>query len=426
MKTLRNYITTAFLSTLLLTVVVLTFVVSIGGLFKLTDLVTKGVPPGPIFGVFLSGLPQALSFAIPVSAITATLLVFGRLSADSEITAMRACGIGLWRITSWMMPVALVLMLACVYINSEMVPHSHFARRAAVTQLGVINPVELIDEGRTIRDFDGLSLYVERKKGDTLLNVRIFDQREEGRTREIKAERGEVSMPADSGDLLLSLEQVTVDPFSFDRPGKADAARWLVRIADARRTAYYRRRDKDMTLVELYTGAQALRATAASNRSVRIAGTQAAVLRECAPGDFDGWCTNCVAVASPGKALASGEVHVGRLSAHRFARGHGIWEGMEEQRSQAMRMMVEFHKRLALASSAFAFVFLGVPLGIRSHRKESSLGIGLGLLVVYLFYMFIMLAGQLASRPEFRPDLLNWVPVMLALVLGAWMIRRLR
>lgn len=368
MKTLRNYITTAFLSTFLMTVAVFTFVVSIGGLFKLTDLVTKGVPPGPIVRVFLSGMPQALSFAIPVSAITATLLVFGRLSADSEITAMRACGVSVWRISGWLLPMSLLLALACVYINSELAPQSHYARRTAVAQLGMISPVELIEEGRTIRDFDGLSLYVERKKGNTLSNIRIFDQREEGRTREIKAVRGEVSVPTNSGDFVLSLEQVTVDPFTFDHPGKADAARWSVRIADARRSFYYRRRDKDMTLMELYMGARALRVSDAS----------------------------------------------------------GIWEAMEEQRSQAMRMMVEFHKRLALASSAFAFVFLGIPLGIRSHRKESSLGVGLGLVVVYSFYMFILMAEQLASRTAFRPDLLNWVPVVLALLLGVFMIRRLR
>ncbi len=415
MKTLRNYITSAFLSTLLLTIIVLTFVLSIGGLFKLTDLVTKGVPAGPIFEVFLSGLPQALSFAIPVSAITATLLVFGRLSADSEITAMRSCGISLWRVTGWMMPAAALLMLICVYINSEMVPHSHYARRQATAILGVINPVDLIDEGRTIRDFDGLSLYVGRKKANVLYDVRIFDQREAGRTREIKAERGEVLMPEDSGDLILSLEQVSVDPFDFARPGKADAARWSVRIADARRKAYYRRRDKDMTLVELYSGAQALRAEAVA-RSQRQDAPGIEVAPACAPGVFPGWCTNCVSSFVGWNS---------RRNHDETSKPRRLWGGMEEERSQAMRMMVEFHKRLALASSAFAFVFLGIPLGIRSHRKESSLGIGLGLVVVYLFYMFIMLAGQLASRPEYRPDLLNWLPVVLSVVLGIWMIRRL-
>ncbi len=315
-----------------------------------------------------------------------------------------------------MMPSAVLLMLTCVFINSEMAPRSHYARRQATAMLGVINPVDLIQEGRTIRDFDGLSIYVERKKAGVLHDVRIFDQRDAGRTREIKAARGEILMPENSGDLILSLEQVTVDPFDFDRPGKADAARWSVRIADARRTAVYRRRDKDMTLAELYAGAQALR-TEAVFRSQLTDFHEIGITKECAPDFFHGWCSDCV------PSFFSWYLHLSPANDVPSKR-RGIWDGMEEERSQAMSMMVEFHKRLALASSAFAFVLLGVPLGIRSHRKESSLGIGLGLVVVYLFYMFIMLAGQLASRPEFRPDLLNWLPVILTLIMGIWMIRR--
>ncbi len=402
MKTLKHYITTAFLSTFLATLAVFTFVLSIGGLFKLTDLVTRGVPAGPIFRVFLSGLPSALGFAIPISAITATLLVFGRLSADSEITAMRACGISLWQVTRWMLPVAVLLLVACLYINSELMPRSHYARRTATAQLGMINPVDLIEEGRTIREFDGLSLYVERKRGNELEQIRIFDQREQGRTREIKAERAVVSIPTNSNDIVLMLEQVTIDPFSFESPGKADAVRWPIRIEDARRSAVYRRRDKDLTLIELFAGAQGIREEA---RKLEL---QVALLNAEAEA-LNAKRTNTVAIIPPAGVSF----------------GNGIDTRSDELRVRAMRMMVEFHKRLAFSGACFAFVFLGIPLGVRSHRKESSLGIAISLLAVFVFYMFILLAEQLADYPQFRPDLLNWIPITLAFLGGIVMIRRL-
>ncbi|HAS82521.1 MAG TPA: hypothetical protein DCS43_07580 [Verrucomicrobia bacterium] len=406
MKTLKNYILHAFFSTFLSTVAVFTFVLSIGGLFKLTDLVSKGIPPGPILTVFLSGMPQALAFSIPISAVTATLLVFGRLSADSEITAMRACGVSLWQIVGWMLPVGFLLLMTCVYINSELLPRSHYASRTATAHLKVINPVDLIEEGRTIRDFDGLSLYVERKRGDVLEGVRIFDQREEGFTREIKAERGIVSMPTNSNDVVLSLEVVTIDPFSFERPGKADAARWTVRVADARRNVFYRQRDKDLTLAELYLGAKALRQDMHSLRlEVARLDEEAAALNRHRPETE----TNQV-VELPRKSKS---------------RRRDIDQRMVEQNVRLMKMMVEFHKRLALSGASFAFVVLGIPLGIRSHRKESSIGVAVSLVAVFVFYMFVLLAEQLATRPEFRPDLLCWIPVVTALLMGAWMIRRL-
>jgi lipopolysaccharide export system permease protein len=402
MKTLKKYITYAFFWTFLSTLAVFTFVLSIGALFKLTPLVARGVSLAPIIRIFFNGMPTALAFAIPISAITATLLVFGRLSADSEITAMRACGISLWQITRWMLPVALLLLLACLYINSELMPQSHYASRTATARLGVINPVDLIEEGRTIREFDGLSLYVERKRGNELEQIRIFDQREQGRTREIKAERAVVSIPTNSNDIVLMLERVTIDPFSFESPGKADAARWPIRIEDARRSAVYRRRNKDLSMIELYTGAKGTREEA---RKLEL---QVALLNAEADA-LNARRTNTVTVIPPAGVSF----------------GNGIETRSDELRVRAMRMMVEFHKRLALSGACFAFVFLGIPLGVRSHRKESSLGIAMSLLAVFVFYMFLLLAEQLADYPKCRPDLLNWIPIVLALAGGIVMIRRL-
>jgi len=211
-------------------------------------------------------------------------------------------------------------------------------------------------------------------------------------------------MLTNSNDVVLSLEGVTIDPFSFERPGKADAARWTVRVADARRNVYYRQRDKDLTLAELYLGARALRAEAQTLRQ-----EVAKLDEEAAALNRNRIATNTV-VELPRKSKA---------------RRRDIDQQMAEQKVRLMKMMVEFHKRLALSGASFAFVVLGIPLGIRSHRKESSIGVALSLMAVFLFYMFVLLAEQLASRPEFRPDLLCWIPVIAALLMGAWMIRRL-
>jgi len=384
LKTLKHYIQSGFLTTFLISVAVFSFVLSIGGLFKLTDLVTRGLAPGPILGVFLSGLPLALAFAIPISGLTSALLFFGRISADHEITAMRACGINMWRVMAWIAPVAIVQFLACVYINSELIPHSRYTLWLAMSHLGADNPADLIEEGRTIQEFDGISVYVERKRGEVLENIRLFDEREAGRTREIKAERGRIFIPTNSNDIVLSLEQVTIDPFSFERPGSAYSGKWSVRIPDVRRKGTYRRRDKDQTLVELYMQADKLIQDAEVRRVAATSRKGASALEE-------------------------------RLA------------GMQtdELRSRSMRMMVTFHKRLVLSIASVGFIFLGIPMGIGSHRKDSSKGIGLSLLIVFAFYMMITFAEQFAGRPAFRPDLLVWIPAVLLLILDVALIRRL-
>ncbi len=376
MRTLKNYIQTGFIATFLITVGVFTFVLSIGGLFKLTDLVTRGVAPGPIVLVFLSGIPSALSFAIPVSCITSSLLLFHRLSADNEITAMRACGISLRQVTGWLLPIALLLTIICVYIQSELEPQTQQLRRTAMNQLNATTLSDLIDEGQTMQLMTGVSLYVDRKRGKVLENIRIFDAREAGRMRTIQAKRGFITTSDGSNDLLLLIEDVMIDPFSFDRPGVAYCGKWRLPLTGARRTAVYQKRDIDRTLPALYL------------RGKRLMQEADAAIRDAEP----------VPVTED------------RLAAH------------TRMREDAMRTLVTFHRRLVLAVSPVCFMLFGIPMGIRPHRRDTSKGIGLSLLVVFVFFMSSTLSRQLAGYPDLHPDLLTWIPTILLLLIDVFLI----
>lgn len=96
MRILNRYILTECLPTLGLSLAVFTFVLLMHRVIKLSDLViAKGVPLGQVLGLLALALPALLPLLLPVSLLLAVLLAMGRLSGDSEIVAMRACGVGL-------------------------------------------------------------------------------------------------------------------------------------------------------------------------------------------------------------------------------------------------------------------------------------------------------------------------------------------
>ena len=94
-KIIQRYIGGQLLKTFLISLGVFTFILFMGNVIRILDMLERGVAGGLLLKLFLSFLPYLLVFSIPMSVLTACLLVFGRLSADNEITAMRACGLTL-------------------------------------------------------------------------------------------------------------------------------------------------------------------------------------------------------------------------------------------------------------------------------------------------------------------------------------------
>ena len=364
MRTLHRYTTSSFLVSFLIAAVVLTFVMCVGLILKATDLLARGAAWRPIVYVAIYGMPASLAFSMPIAALVSSLLVFGRLSADGEITAMKACGIGMRQIVAGPLMASVCLAVVCVYVNTDLAPRSHFARRNLKASLGAVSPADLLEEGRWIRDFSGISLYVGKKKGALLSDVRVYDLREDGIKREIVARSGVIRAGENGEDVVIDLTDVRVDPFAADRSGAAFFGEWSVVVEGALAARRYSKREDDMTLPEL---------------TVRIGGMNAFY------PDLD----------------------------------------KEDLPKQKMCLAVELNKRLALSLSCFSFVLLGMPLGIKAHRKESSVGVGISLLLVFNFYLFIIVAESLEKHPAARPDLIVWLPVVLSVALGIALTRRM-
>src|SRR5713101_3910010 len=98
MRILTRYILREVLASALIGVAVFSFVLFTRDLWRLLELVVRNSAPLPsVAEVFFFTLPVALTYTIPMGVLVGILIGLSRLAADSEITAMRASGIGVWR-----------------------------------------------------------------------------------------------------------------------------------------------------------------------------------------------------------------------------------------------------------------------------------------------------------------------------------------
>ena len=130
---LDRWLLKELLGPLLFFIVLFTLLLLTGGvMFELVrQMVDKNLPITIAVQVLLFSIPRWLAFSVPIGTLMASLFVFTRLSANSELTALRSLGISTVRMISAALALSMVMTLFTFVLNDVVVPRSQ--RYAEVT-----------------------------------------------------------------------------------------------------------------------------------------------------------------------------------------------------------------------------------------------------------------------------------------------------
>lgn len=212
MRNLRihRYLLRELLTSLMLGLGLFTLVILLGRLLKLMELVVDSpITLTALLSLFGSLMPSFLVITLPLAFLLAVLLLFGRLSGDSELVAFQAAGIGLWRLSSGVLLTSLVVALLTggLTLYAEPAGQAHLQRQ--LQQLALEGVTLSLKAQHFSQPLAGLTLYadqVDRASGQ-LSGIFISDARSGRQPLVVLARRGLLHSDSSSGHLLLHLEQ---------------------------------------------------------------------------------------------------------------------------------------------------------------------------------------------------------------------------
>lgn len=335
------------------------------------------IPFTTAFELILLLVPYAATYALPIGMLTGVLLTLGRLSADSEITAMRAAGLSLTRIAR---PILILGALGCalgLYINFEAMPWSRVRYQTIRDETLRANPLNLIVPKTFIRDFNGMVVYVGSKQGQEISDLWIWKLNARQQVNELgRAQSGRINYDAKTNDLVLTAFELQITKMNPDAP-EVYNGRVITPVSQEMQPAR-------LPLDEYF------------NRG----GTRR---------QKTSWMT------------------YEQLVQERLRLAAKTVPAAEQEQLAKDRMKIEFtlQEKFTTAVAVFTFALFGVPLGIKVGRRETSANLGVAVIMALGYYLLTVCAGWLDGRPDLRPDLLLWGPNVIFLALGVLLFSRI-
>lgn len=371
MKLLDRYIGREMLFTTLFGVSVMTFVLVLGNLFKqlLDVMINHAVPFELIMSWVAFIIPFSLTYTIPWGFVTAVLLVFGKLSAENELVAMKSSGVSITRISAPVAVLALVCVGICLWINLVIAPHAQNNAKNAMVRVATQDPMSLFEGDHIISEFPGKKIYVEGKNGSELKNILVYDLGKDSSVlRVLFAKRGELRTNDES--VLLHIFDARVEQHDPDAPGDLEKIREGITM---RESVF------PIPLKELYEKYGRLRVPSQKSTS-------------------ELW--------SDEKTLRS-------------------WPQNDTTRSMISTTLTEINKRYSLSLASFALALIAIPFAITAHRKETSIGFLFSIIVAFGYFFFMQLAIMAQDKPKLHPELLIWLPNVVFILFGGCLFWKL-
>jgi lipopolysaccharide export system permease protein len=346
-KTAYLYILEEILPIFFIGVMVFTVILLMDKIFHLIELiVTRGVSPFKILSLLFFISPSFLIVTIPISVLLGTLLAFGRLSSDSEITAFKASGMSLFQL---FIPVSFFSIAACLLTAFFIFYGLPWGNRGFLANLYMIaqSKADVEIKERVFNDvFEGLVVYVDKIpiQGKKMEGIMIYDERDKGKTNTIFAQEGYLISNSQSQESTLKLLNGEIHRY------------------DSKVNAYQK--------VQFDTYAIKLEVAKA--------------------------------LITMGKKFQEREMSIDAIK-ERIAKMKIIGEDTTSQE-------IELHKRYTIPLTCIIFGLIGVPLGIQPRRSGKSYGFVLSILILLIYYISLTAFEIFAVRHTIPAFLAAWIP----------------
>ena len=438
MNTLNKYLFKQSLIPFLLSVAVITTVLFLQFLIRAVDrFLGKGLDALTIFEYLYLNLAWIIALSVPMSLLISSVMTFGRMSQQNEITALKSAGVNLYNIIKPALWFGAMVAIALCLFNNFILPEMNYNARLLARDIYKKKPELSIEPGYFVDMIPQYTMIVKEMDGKDFKDVKIFSKNQKSEQTTIYANQG--SLSSDGNMITIDLQdgeihEIDLSDYDYYRKIRFKTHQIIISMDDLmlNRTSESNRTDREMRVPQMIqeidknkilinqiydrienvkkeigiTNPNANTLEIIENEIELLKEKKANIIKEDRDYNED----------VPVSAFENKDYILSLTNnARQFKNEFTLIENYEKTNN---KFKVEIHKKFTLALACILFTMVGAPLGILVRNGGMTIASGLSIAFFLVYYILLIWGEQLADRNLINPGLGSWLPNIILFVSG--------
>ena len=438
MNTLNKYLFKQSLIPFLLSVAVITTVLFLQFLIRAVDrFLGKGLDVFTIFEYLYLNLAWIIALSVPMSLLISSVMTFGRMAQQNEITALKSAGVNLYNIIKPAILFGSLVGIGLCLFNNFILPEMNYNARLLARDIYKKKPELSIEPGYFVDMIPQYTMIVKEMDGKDFKDVKIFSKNQKSEQTTIYANQG--SLSSDGNMITIDLmdgeiHEIDLSDYDYYRKIKFKTHQIIISMDELmlNRTTESNRTDREMRIPQMIDEikrnkiliSQIYERIENVKKEIGITNLNANTL-ESIQEEVEKLKQKHIEIPSSENELNDDSIipnlenkqYILSLTnnARQFKNEFTLIENYEKTNN---KFKVEIHKKFTLALACVLFTMVGAPLGILVRNGGMTIASGLSIAFFLVYYILLIWGEQLADRNLLNPGLGSWLPNIILFISG--------
>tara|TARA_B000000609_G_scaffold41477_1_gene29713 strand:+ start:353 stop:1687 length:1335 start_codon:yes stop_codon:yes gene_type:complete len=439
MNTLNKYLFKQSLVPFLLSVAVITTVLFLQFLIRAVDrFLGKGLDVITIFEYLFLNMAWIIALSVPMSLLISSVMTFGRMSQQNEITALKSAGVNLLNIIKPSLWFGLfVAILLCIF-NNFVLPEMNYNARLLAKDIYQKKPELTIEPGYFVDMIPQYTIIVKELDGKDFKDVRIFSKNDSSEQTTIYANSGKLNS---NGNIITidlksgEIHEIDLTDYDYYRKIKFDTHQIIISLDDLllNRTSEANRTDREMKVPQMIREIQKNKVfiEAINNRISDIKSNLDIKINSNDLNSIVSEIEKLKLIKSKEisknfqESIEGMQINEEIISLNNTSRQlQNEFVLIDNYKKTNNKFRVEIHKKFTLAVACILFTLVGAPLGILVKRGGITIASALSITFFLIYYILLIWGEQLADRNLLNPGIGSWLPNIILFISGIIILRQ--